>query len=133
MFPNPNDDPAHSSESLKRLPIASAVPFDLRLPIVAEFVAPLVEPPAVPEVSIDENRDFEAPKRQVGFARKMSDVPLRPPTDSLKQQGHLPFKGGVFPFDGLHRPSALFGGKIVRQRRTPFRIPVTYTADDNHW
>jgi len=83
MFPDADDDPSHPSELLKRLLVASAVPFDLLLPVFAELVAPPVEPPTMPEVSVHENRDFESPKHQIGLAGQMGDVSLRPPPSSL--------------------------------------------------
>ena len=115
MFPDAHDDPAHPPKFLERLPIASTVAVDLRLPILAELVAPAIESPTVPKVPIDENRDFVAPESKVWFAGQVGDVSLRSSPPPLKEERHGPFQGGVFSLDGLHGFPALFRGKIVRQ------------------
>jgi len=78
VLPKPDDRPAAPAEATEVFGVPSHIPLDLLAPVGSQTISPLVEPPPVPEVAVDENSDPGSAEDDIGLTRQdcnMNAVP----------------------------------------------------------
>ncbi len=88
MLPYAEHTPTGPAETGVGAPVARPVRIDLLLPERCDFVAPDGEPPAVPEVAVDEDHYAAVPDDKIGRARQIPCVGVRAKAGLLKKAEH---------------------------------------------
>ena len=113
MLPDAEDLPAVAPE-LREVPrVARAVPGDLFAPEGLELDLPAPEPPAVPEVAVEEDRDLAVPEDDVRPPREALHVPREVDPPPPERPEHLGLDRRVRPPDPRHERAPLRGGHDV--------------------
>lgn len=102
MFPQSDNPPSLPSEVAEIAGVTLSVGLNLRLPGYSKLVAPLWEAIAVPEVTIDEDR--EALPAEYDVRASADPFIMLPKAQSAPMQfaPHEPFYAGILPTDGGH-------------------------------
>ena len=76
MLPKPDDFPSMLPQepAIARIPLTVAV--NLRFPLLGKLVSPFREPPTVPKVSVNEDRQLHKAEHKIRSAGKIAGVAL---------------------------------------------------------
>lgn len=88
--------------------IPKHVSLDLEFPLLGELVAPLPEPPAMPEPAVDEDREPRRPEDDVGAARQVLAVRLKLQASFQESGGDRSLWSGIAATNAGHHRAARF-------------------------
>ena len=119
MLPEPHDGPTCASELLRRVAVALTVPLQLIAPLCGVGLRHrAMQRAAMPDASIDEDRDAMANEGDVGAGPQIGEwlvVESKPKTASMKDQAKMSFGLDIASSDTLHA-CRIGGGSGVRKR-----------------
>lgn len=121
MFPNSNDAPAKLAQLSDVSHVSSTVPVYLLLPVRSHLRFPQWEPPAVPEIPVDEYDNFGSHKHDVWTSRQRPYIlpEAQPAAVQKTPQGDLGHC--IHRPNPRHRPASLRRCRIVRHDCMPPR------------
>src|SRR5258708_22714402 len=96
-LPYPDDLPAPSPESAEVPHIPADVALELPLPVLGKLQPPRREAPAVPEISVDADRDPEVAQHAVATPRQVFAVLLPPQSGPSHEFRHRALGLGALP------------------------------------
>lgn len=108
MLPQPDDFPALLAEQSAVQRISFSVALDLGFPFLGQLVAPLLEPPAVPEVAVNEYNQFYGPEHEIRTARKIAGVTLPFEANAGECAREQKLRSGVATANPTHHSRAGF-------------------------
>lgn len=108
MLPNPDDLPTQLAKGRPVPNVAADIGGDLRLPSFRKLVPPVGEPVAVPEVTIDKDRDLHLTEDEIWSARKFTNMALPSKPHLLEFLGEQQLGAGISAPDPRHDGTTLF-------------------------
>src|SRR5438309_845059 len=110
MLPKPDNGPTLLAQQPAVSRIPSAVALDFGFPFLGKLVSPFGKPPAVPEVTINEDRDLHEAEYEIRTAWKVAGVALpfeAPCGQSTRDQE---FRVSIPAANPCHHPRTGFRG-----------------------
>lgn len=119
MLPDAQDAPAPPPQPREVAPVAPAVRLDPLDPVRGERVPPGGEPPAMPEVSIDEHGHSRFRENEVGRSGQFAHVLAEAQTACVDRPAHGDLDASVLAGDAGHPAAVFLGRPLTGHARLP--------------
>jgi hypothetical protein len=119
VFPDSHDLPTEASELPVVFLVAFSITGNLVAPEVWQFVAPDLEAPPMPEVTVDENGNSFLREDEIGTAREGAIMLPEFDPRGLQKGADISFRGCILPLNSRHHSTSLLRRYDVDHGRSP--------------